>query len=163
MRKLTLYLETSVPNALLADSTPERQRATERLFEELRQGVHEAAVSDLVIQELAQAPQGIRERLMEAVGSASPVRLTVEAAALDLADEFVAMGLIPARYVADARHLACAIVGEVDALVSWNLRHIVRLRTRREANAVAVLRGYRPIEICTPEEVVGSAQSGADS
>jgi hypothetical protein len=53
----------------------------------------------------------------------------------------------------DARHLAVAVVARVDAVVSWNLRHMVKLKTRREVNAVNLLNGYPVIEIVTPSDV----------
>lgn len=50
--------------------------------------------------------------------------------------------------------LAVAYFHEMDVLVSWNLRHVVKLNTRIKANAIARLEGYKSIEICTPEEVI---------
>lgn len=41
----------------------------------------------------------------------------------------------------------------VDALVSWNFRHLVILGTRREAHAVNLRRGYPLVEIVAPEVV----------
>jgi len=38
--------------------------------------------------------------------------------------------------------------------VSWNLTHIVKLRTKLEVNGINKTQGYKEIEICTPEEVI---------
>lgn len=38
----------------------------------------------------------------------------------------------------------------------WNMEHMVKLKTRREVRAVNILEGYREIEICTPQEVIGN-------
>jgi len=40
----------------------------------------------------------------------------------------------------------------MDYVVSWNLRHIVRQRTRDRVNVVNSGRGYRPVMIATPAE-----------
>jgi hypothetical protein len=66
---------------------------------------------------------------------------------------YLLLGAIPESARADALHVAVAVVHEVEAVISWNLRHLVRLRTRRAVNAVNALRGYRPVEILTPPEL----------
>ncbi|MDH5684178.1 MAG: PIN domain nuclease, partial [candidate division WOR-3 bacterium] len=52
MKKLKLYLETSVWNFLLADDTPELQDITLKLFNEIAAGKYEIFISDLVITEI---------------------------------------------------------------------------------------------------------------
>jgi hypothetical protein len=42
----------------------------------------------------------------------------------------------------------------VDAVVSWNFRDIVNIRTRRAVHSVNLRLGYPLIEIVSPEEVV---------
>ena len=49
--------------------------------------------------------------------------------------------------------LALATIAEVDALVSWNFKHIVRLEKIRLFNAVNVESGYRALSILSPREV----------
>jgi hypothetical protein len=51
------------------------------------------------------------------------------------------------------RHIALATIADVDALVSWNFRHIVRLDKIRLFNAVNVESGYRVLNILSPREV----------
>ena len=42
----------------------------------------------------------------------------------------------------------------MDVVVSWNLEHMVKLKTRIEANGINRLEGYHEIDISTPEEVI---------
>ena len=42
----------------------------------------------------------------------------------------------------------------MDIVISWNMEHMVKLKTRREVKAVNILEGYNEIEICTPLEVI---------
>jgi hypothetical protein len=51
------------------------------------------------------------------------------------------------------RHIALATLAQVDALTSWNFRHIVRLDRIRLFNAVNVESGYRALTILSPREV----------
>ncbi len=50
-------------------------------------------------------------------------------------------------------HIALATVAEVDVLVSWNFRHIVRLDKIRLFNAANTELGYKPLAIYSPREV----------
>lgn len=50
-------------------------------------------------------------------------------------------------------HIALATIAEVDAIVSWNFRHIVRLEKIRLFNAVNVELGYPVLSILSPREV----------
>jgi predicted nucleic acid-binding protein len=70
-----------------------------------------------------------------------------------LFEEYVAAGIIPVRYQNDLRHVSVATVARADALVSWNFRHLVNVRTRRAVHAVNVRLGYPVIDIVSPEEV----------
>ena len=51
-------------------------------------------------------------------------------------------------------HIAVATIAEVDVLVSWNFRHVVRLDKIRLFNAVNLELGYKPLMIYSPREVI---------
>jgi len=55
-------------------------------------------------------------------------------------------------------HIAIATVAEVDVLVSWNFRHIVRLDKIRLFNAVNLELGYKQLTIYSPREVATYGQ-----
>lgn len=50
-------------------------------------------------------------------------------------------------------HIALATVADVDLLVSWNFKHIVRFDKIRLFNAVNLEQGYKPLAIHSPREV----------
>jgi hypothetical protein len=83
---------------------------------------------------------------------AGPV-VRITAPVVDLVAAYDARKILAARYIADMRHIALATVAGVDALVSWNFRHIVRLEKIRLFNAVNVELGYRALNILSPREV----------
>lgn len=67
-----------------------------------------------------------------------------------LAELYVSAEIIPAKYIEDAIHIAVTTINSLDILVSWNFEHIVKLKTRREVNAINILFGYDQIEIIEP-------------
>ena len=42
----------------------------------------------------------------------------------------------------------------IDGILSWNMKHIVKFSTRRIVTALCHLKGYKEIEILSPEEVI---------
>ena len=45
-------------------------------------------------------------------------------------------------------------MADVDVLVSWNFKHIVRLDKIRLFNGVGLENGYRSLQIYSPREVI---------
>ena len=116
-------------------------------------------ISDVVVRELAETPdEARRKEMLTALRQYSPVEISSSKEVLMLAEKYVQEGIIPLRYIDDAQHIAVAVVENLDVVVSWNMSHIVRLRTRVGVNAINKLQGYKEIELCTPEEVIGDEE-----
>ena len=122
-------------------------------MEAFAQGDLLLVLSELTLRELAPAPLAVREVLASVPeGSIEVVRLTP--AADDLARRYLAEGILQANMLADAQHIAMATVANVDALVSWNFRHVVNLPKIHGYHAVNAKLGYPTIEIRSPREVL---------
>ena len=57
-------------------------------------------------------------------------------------------------YSEDALHIAIATLNKMDYLLSWNFRHIVKIKTRRIINKVNLSLGYSELSIITPAELI---------
>lgn len=154
MKQLKLYLETSVWNFLFADDAPDKKEATEKLFSEIAQGRHLIFISEIVLREINNAGSEKRKMLVNKIVEFDPVVFDENYESSNLVRFYLDNGLLSERQSADISHLAVAAVNEIDVLVSWNMRHIVKRKTRVLVNALNQIRGYRSIEICTPEEVI---------
>lgn len=153
MKKLKLYIETSVWSHLVADDAPEARRTAEALFADV--GAYEICVSDLVFQEIGRTRDETKRRMLrDLVERHQPeILISDEEEVVALAKRYIAEGVILPSARDDAIHVATAVVEGVDVLVSLNMRHIVHVRTRRGINGINKMEGYREIEIATPEEV----------
>ena len=80
--------------------------------------------------------------------------LELNQAAKDLATRYILEGIIPVKYKDDAYHIAIASVNNLDAILSWNFQHIVKMKTKREVVGINLIKGYKSIDIYTPGEVV---------
>ena len=146
---MKLYLDTSVFSAYYDERTPERMQMTRDFRLVLER--HEKLCSDLTIEELGQARSGLREKLLGLAQGFTVINLTDEMR--ELAKLYVREGLVPSKYFADALHIAAAVLGGADILVSWNFKHLVKRSTRLLVNYINANQGLRTIEILAPPEV----------
>jgi len=143
---------------MLVDDDPvnaEKRRDTELLLNEAKSGKHELYVSDLVIKEInADRNPSHRSMLLDAVAATGPVVLAERDEVLALANTYASSGIVPARYIADGMHIAYAVSNALDAVISWNMRHIVKVRTRREIRVYNEANGLNVPDLGTPSEVI---------
>lgn len=150
MVKPKLYLDTSVPSAYVDTRAPERQRLTQRFWDE-RLLAFEPVVSIVTVGEITDTPEREKRVQMLALVAAFDV-LELDDEARALAREYVQRGVFAAKYVSDANHVAVAVVNDIRYLASWNFRHLVKVSTRQEVNLINAIEGYGAIEIAAPPE-----------
>ncbi|MFH1148440.1 MAG: hypothetical protein V1736_12140 [Pseudomonadota bacterium] len=108
-------------------------------------------LSDVTAAEIALAPEPIRDLHSEVLAFAESLAVTEEA--LGLLSAYEMRGVLGPRFRNDMLHIAVATIGQVDVLVSWNFRHIVRLDKIQLFNGINLELGYKPIGIYSPREV----------
>ncbi len=145
------YLDASVPSAYHDERAPDRQRLTQEFWSG-RLLEFEAVISEVVLQEILDTPAIEKRQLLKNLIDDFTV-LDFNDEAGRLSSEFMRRGIFPDRYVADAQHVAIAVVNRVDYLCSWNFTQLVKVSTRREVNLVNSLMGYGQVEIIAPPEL----------
>jgi len=154
LRRIKYYLDTSVLNFFFAEDDIAKRDITVKFFDQLHLIADQVCISDEVIREINQAPESIRIQLDGLINKIEPLLLEVNAEVEELADRYIKEEIIPERYRRDAIHIAVAVINGIEAIVSWNFSHIVKLKTRVMVNGINRLLGYHEIEICSPEEVI---------
>ena len=148
--RVRIYVDASVIGGCEDDEFAEHST---RLMECFVRGEFALVVSNLTVQELAGAPAEVRRRL-SSVPEAHIETLQLDAEARELAEAYIAAGVLTGKMRAEAQHIAIATVARVDVLVSWNFKHIVNLRRIQGYNSVNLRRGYPLLEIRAPREVL---------
>ncbi len=149
-----MYLETTIFNFVFADDAPDKKEATLKLLAEISEGKYEAYTSVLAVQEIERASEPKRSDMLDLIRQFNIMILEENTEAATLAEMYVNENVIPAKYYDDATHLAIATLGNIDILVSWNLKHIVKRKTIRLTNIINTSEGYRTLEIFNPLEVI---------
>jgi len=148
--KIRIYTDTSVLGGCEDEEFAEH---SVRLMEGFVRGELVLVLSSLTVQELVGAPVEVRRRLAM-VPEAHIETLQLDAESRELAEAYLAAGVLTAKMRADAQHIAIATVCRADVLVSWNFNHIVNLQRIHGYNSVNLRKGYPMIEIRTPREVL---------
>lgn len=150
MKKSSLYLDTTVPSAYFDFRTPERQKLTRAFWQYLTE--REVFISEIVLAEIRDTPDdNMRSQMEELVEGFSVLKFDVEAR--NLAGEYIKNKIFPEKYRSDANHVAISVINGINYLVSWNFKHLVKVRTRYAVNLYNSLHGYLPLEIIVPPEL----------
>ncbi len=150
MKVQRVYLDTSVLGGCFdAAFAP----WSNRLIADIRRGIFTPLLSDIVAVEMSTAPINVQALYAALIADHAEV-LSVTATALELADQYQQRSILTPKFYNDGVHIALATVADADLLVSWNFRHIVHFAKIRRFNAVNLERGYKPLQIFSPREVV---------
>jgi predicted nucleic acid-binding protein len=150
-RKWRLYLDTSVFGGCF-DTSQGWAEDSQRVIEASRVGIVTICFSATVARELEGAPKpvkALRDSLPPACYELIPVTEDIRR----LSAAYIAAGIVGKSSVDDSLHVAAATVSRVDAIVSWNFKHIVRLDRIKGYNQVNLSLGYGILTIVSPKEV----------
>ena len=150
-KKIRVYLDTSVISALFDEKNPERQDLTKGFFRKIES--FEVYISDVVLAEIDNTKD------VQLKGKLRKTAVSFEILSIDeetrrLANEYVRHNAIPTAYSEDALHIAISTLNGIDYLLSWNFRHILKVKTRRIVNMVNLSFDCPDLKIATPAELI---------
>lgn len=150
MKKLRIYLDTSVISYLEQEDAPERMQETRDLWEKMVAGEYEIIVSDVALMEVDNCPEPKRSKLFSYLKQISYEGAKVTDDSVALVHKIVEMGILTKRSFTDCQHIALALETECDCILSWNFKHLVNIKTIRGVRAITNIERYKAIDIITP-------------
>jgi hypothetical protein len=154
MKTPKVYLETTIFNFFYADDAPEKRDDTLKLFKEIQAGKYLPYTSDYVLREIEKTAEPKRRQMLDLITHYNIFSLPASDEAKNLADIYIAENIIPEKYSADGLHIATATVNDLDFIVSFNFKHIVKRKTITMTEVINLREGYRRIGIFSPTEVI---------
>ena len=148
-RKATIYLDTSVPGAFLDPVDSPVYKTTITFWEKVLPE-YDIYIWELVTIEIADLKSVRKRRVVENLIKNFNV-LEVSQDAAEVAQEYLKLLRIPER---DALHVAIASVEGMDYLVTWNMRHLARERTRRAVDYINLVLHLKRLVIYTPLDFI---------
>lgn len=157
MKKLKIYLDTSVINFLFADDVPEFKKITEDFFENyVKKGKYLVYISDVVIAEIEKTKKGSKKKLLlEVIEKYSLRILALDETSNELSNVYLREKIIPPKKLEDAQHIAIATCNQMDILLSWNFKHLSNIQKQISVKIINEKEGYfYPLILTNPMEVV---------
>jgi len=154
MRKIKLYLDTSVISHLFANDTPDKMADTLLLWDVFSGGKYEIYISDVVTNEVQRCPEPKRSQMLEKMRQIEFSLLHESNDVKELAIEYIKGGVLKEKSYDDCLHIAFAVIHHCDAIVSWNFKHIVNFRTIDKVRIVNAINRYKEISIISPAMLV---------
>ena len=146
MKKQRIYIGTSIVGGFFDE---EFEKDTKSFFQRFENNEVTFVISDVFADELENAPDRVRT-LLKNYGEDCIEKVALTAEARDLAEKYIADGVVGKTSYDDCCHIALATIHNVNVLASWNFKHIVNLNRIRGYNAVNLKNGYTTIEIRDP-------------
>jgi predicted nucleic acid-binding protein len=150
MKRQRIYIDTSIVGGFFDEKF---EKETKMLFQRLENKEFIFVISDLLFDELEEAPPRVRQlldnydkNLFEEIVSTNEVK--------ELANKYIAEKVEGKTSLDDCKHIALATINKVDILASWNFKHIVNIVRIKGYNAVNLKNGYQSLEIRNPKDLI---------
>jgi predicted nucleic acid-binding protein len=150
MIPLRVYVDSSVLGGCFDREFEEDTRA---FLHCIREAKIVPLMSDMVVAEIARAPEQVQRLLDAMIGDGAEVLAATEAA-VELQEAYLKSGVLGQRWEDDAMHVALATLARVDVVASWNFKHLLDPRRARGFNGVNLGMGYGLIAILSPSDIV---------
>jgi predicted nucleic acid-binding protein len=150
MKKLKIYLDTTIISYLDQQDAPERMAITHKLWKKIKSGEFEVVLSEVTLREINNCVESKKETLFAYLDQIKYTVIELDEAAMKVAERFIDFGVLRQKSFDDCQHIAAAIVSNCDIIVSWNFKHIVNLKTMQGVKAITALDGYGEILIFDP-------------
>jgi hypothetical protein len=123
-------------------------------FEAIRLGQYDGYTSTYAVEEMENASEPKRSDMLALVEEYQITILNASEEADRLASIYIQNGIIPEKKNIDAQHIAIATVNDIGIILSYNFKHINKLKTKTLVPAINQSEGYLPVIITQPKEVI---------
>ena len=154
MRKPKIYLDTSVISHLRQEDVPEKMNDTLVLWDEIKQGRYDAYISETTIAEVMEAHEPKRSIMLDYLEQIEYTILNINDTVKEFASKLNDKGILSIKQFDDCLHIGCAVVYECNMIISWNFKHIVRVKTINGVRYISSILGYNDIGIYSPSMII---------
>ena len=145
-----IYLDTSIYGGYF---DIEFEVWTKILFSQIANNEFLVLDSYLIELEISYAPKQV-QLLVNSIPIKNKELINFSDKAVELASLYIKENVVGLTSISDCIHIALATINNADVLVSWNFKHIVNVDRIRGYNSVNLSRGYKALDIRTPNEIL---------
>jgi predicted nucleic acid-binding protein len=151
--KYKIYFDTSIISAYFDYKKPIRQLMTEKWIENESKN-YDIYISTLVLDEINNnKDENLKIKMLDFINELAVTVLEIDNEIEKLA-ELYRKEILP-KEINDTLHIATAATNKISAILSWNFRHIVNLKTIEKIHKINLKNNYPIIEIISIENLGG--------
>jgi predicted nucleic acid-binding protein len=153
--KFKIYLDTSVISHLDQPEKDAEHRYTHEFWDKAKAGEYDIFISAVVIREINRCEEAKREKLINLLNEIEFNNILITVEVDELANQIIERGILTKSSMEDCRHIAAAVVGNCDYLLSWNMKHLCNVFTNEGIRQITFSSGYKNIQIIPPSMLLG--------
>jgi len=154
MKKLKIYLDTSVISHLHQLDVPDKMSDTLALWENIKQGIYDVYISEVVLSEISENVGSKQDILINHLSEINYTPISVDDEVIAYANKIIEEGILTEKSYDDCLHLGCAVVNQCHIILSWNFKHMVRVKTVNGIRYINAMLGYHGIDIYSPNMII---------
>lgn len=154
MKKLKIYLDTSVISHLDQPEKKSECKASKLLWDDIKKGKYDVYTSDVAFAELNKCTEEKRTILAGYLNEIEYTHISINDEIEQVADKIIKLGILKPAQRDDCYHIASGVVSECKYIVSLNFKHLVNVKTVDGVRAITNLYGYNNIDIIPPNMLV---------
>lgn len=154
MRKLSVYLDTSVISYLQQEDAPDRMNDTLLLWEDIKAGKYSIFISDVTIAEIYDCSEPKRSFMFSQLNDIEYISILENDESKRISNLYLGIGGLPPKSKDDATHIAIATVNNCDIILSWNFKHIVNYRAMTAVRTINAKEHYKIVDIMSPSSLI---------
>lgn len=156
MRKLKIYLDTSVISHLQADDVPEKMADTLEFWDMIiKRPDVQVCISDVTMAEISRCSEPKLTYLLQQLARLDITMIEETVEDQQLSEIYLMNGVLREKSRDDLRHIAIAVMNDCRYIVSWNFKHFVNPKTINAAAAVNRLNNLPEVSIVSPSMMIG--------
>ena len=154
MKKLKIYLDSSVISYLDAPDTPDKMADTKLFWKDLMRGKYDVFLSPVVVSEIERTREPKLSFMLEQLKALDFKLLAPSGEVTALAEEYLRRGVLTPKSLDDCMHIAYGVIYQCDIIVSWNFKHLVNYQTIDRVRIVNAINRYKEISIVSPNMMI---------
>ena len=154
MHRPKIYLDTSVISHLHQLDVPEKMNDTLALWEDLKHGGHDIYISTLVLEEIGRNSLEKQQTLIHYLSEIDYNAVIITDEIRTYAEKLIEKGILTEKSRDDCLHIASAVISQCHMILSWNFKHMVKVKTINGVRSINAMLGYHGIDIFSPSMLV---------
>ncbi len=156
IKKLRVYLDTSVISHLQQEDVPEKMHETLELWEQFKERKDvEVIISTLVFTELYKCNEQKLAFLLGKLAQLDYNEVPITDSVRELTNFYLKNGVLRKKSADDLTHIAAATLNDCRYIISWNFKHFVNPKTINAVNAINLTLNLPQIGIFSPNMMLG--------